>query len=135
MAFLNFYSDKYNPKPLPKYDLGTINFINTSHLMTDCWIVDSVASKHISKNTSFFSYIVECEPISIGLPNGTNLSVSMKGDVCVTPHITLHGVYYVSSFNINLPSVSKLTNFSNYVVNFIKSHVVVFDNVMKKTTG
>lgn len=129
-------SEKYNPKSLPKYDPSTINFINTSHSMSDCWIVDSSASEHISSNASFFSNIVECEPISIRLPNGTNLSISMKGDVCFTPHITsLHGVYYVPSFIVNLLSVSKLTTFSNYVVNFTKSHVVVLNKVMKRTTG
>lgn len=49
--------------------------------------------------------------------------------------ITIYDVYYSLSFNVNLLSVSKLTNFSNYMLSFTKSCAFIFDKVTRKIVG
>lgn len=129
------YNDKYNSKPLPKYDLGTINYATSNSHMSSSWIVDSGASEHISDNSQIFTTIHNCGPISNSLPNGDNLTVSMNGVVNVTPNITIHDVYLSLAFYVNLISVSRLTASSYYSFSFTDKHAFICDKVMKRIVG
>ena len=49
------------------------------------------------------------DPIPIRLPNGDSVHVSSSGSIDHTPALHLDNVFHVPSFNVNLMSVSKLT--------------------------
>lgn len=107
------YSDKYNPKPLPKYKgnsgSGTANSIFHGIYSHHYWIVDSGASEHLSGNAFLFKTLHKCKPFTISLSNGDQQLVSQRGDVSISPNIILESVYFIPSFQVNLLSVSKLT--------------------------
>ena len=129
------YSDKYNPKPLPKYNPGIICYASSKTHISNSWIIDSGASELISGNKNYFSSLYHCIPISIGLPNGNSLTVSMKGTVHINSSIIIDNVYFSSDFHVNLISVSKLTTISKFDISFTDGHAVLFDKVMMKEAG
>ena len=128
------YSDKYNPKPLPKYNPGIICYASTHHIMNS-WIVDSGASEHISGNKLYFSSLFTCVPISIGLPNGNSLTVSLKGTVHINSELCIHDVYYSPDFTVNLISISRLTSCTSLGVSFTNQNAVLYDNQMMREAG
>lgn len=116
------YSDKYNPKPLLKYEgIGTCHSIFSNSAKYDFWIVDLSASEHIIGNDSLFSHLHKCTNFIISLPTGDSQIVEYKGDISIIPEITLKDVYYIPSFHVNLLSVSKLCQipyFQTLVIQF-----------------
>lgn len=129
-----FYSEKYNPKP-NLHDSGTSNFIFNSHTSNNFWIVDSGASEHLSGNAFLFRNINSCDEISISLPNEMSQIVSSKGNVVISPIITLKDVYFAPSFNVNLLSINKLTTTDEFIIHFSKNHATIFDKVKMKDLG
>lgn len=129
------YSDKYNPKPLSKYNPSILNYATSHSHMHDFWLVDYGTSEHIFGNLQFFTTLHDCDPITIGLPNGDSLTVSMKGVVHVTPNITIHDVYYSHSFQVNLISVIELTASDTYSLDITNKHAFIFDKVMMRRAG
>lgn len=71
----------------------------------------------------------------MSLPNGDKQLVSKKGDVLVSPSITLSDVYFIESFSVNLLSFSKLTQGDSYNVQFSKNYTFIYDKVQIKVVG
>lgn len=93
------YSEKYNPKPFPKYkDSGIANSVLNNNFLNLYWIVDSGVSEHLSGNISFFQNLQKCKSFTISLPNGDKQVVSQKGNITISPSITLNDVYFIPSF-------------------------------------
>lgn len=61
--------------------------------------------------------------------------VSLCHDVLVASHTTLHNVYFIPSFNVNLLSISKMVQSNTYTIQFTKTFAYVIDKVKKKTVG
>ena len=90
----------------------------TSHATTalgrGVWIIDTGASTHMS-NT--FDFLDQPEPIHpllpVYLPDGTSQFVSHSGSIHLHPKLLLTDVLFLSSFQYNLISVSKLSASAN----------------------
>lgn len=102
--------------------------------LVDDWIIDSGASDHICSSLNWFHSYKKIQPISIRLPNGTNISAEYVGDVCLTESITLHGVLYLPMFAFNLISISRLTKPLNCCFSFFGESCLIQDS-SKKTIG
>lgn len=99
------------------------------------WILDTGATDHISFNLSAFNSYHNIVPISVTLPNGSQLSASISGSVKLTPSLTLHNVLYIPSFNVNLISVAKLSQSNNCSVQFNSNSCSIMQNPSMETIG
>lgn len=99
------------------------------------WILDTGATNHISFNLSAFTSYHNIVPISITLPNGSQLSASISGSVKLTPSLTLHNVLYIPSLNVNLISVAKLSQSNNCFVQFTANSCSIMQNPSMETIG
>lgn len=99
------------------------------------WILDTGATNHISFNLSAFTSYHNIVPISVTLPNGSQLSASISGFVKLTPSLTLHNVLYIPSFNVNLISVAKLSQSNNCFIQFTANSCSIMQNPSMETIG
>ena len=83
--------------------------INTSHISSYDWILDSGATDHMVLSIHFFTTITSSIQISVRLPNGDMVKVTHVGTIKVSATLTLEHVLYIPSFSFNLISISKLT--------------------------
>ena len=83
--------------------------INTSHISSYDWILDSGATEHMVHSIHFFTTITSSIQISVRLPNGDMVKVTHVGTIKVSATLTLEHVLYIPSFSFNLISISKLT--------------------------
>ena len=83
--------------------------VNTSHINSYNWILDSGATDHMVHSIHFFTSITSSVQISIRLPNGDMVKVTHIGTVKVSATLTLEHVLCIPSFSFNLISISKLT--------------------------
>ncbi|KAI5416685.1 hypothetical protein KIW84_041637 [Lathyrus oleraceus] len=74
-------------------------------------------------------------PISVTLPDGSQLSASISGSVHLTPSLVLHNVLYVSSFNVNLISIAKLSQNNNCSVQFNANSCSIMQNPSMEMIG
>ncbi|GJU12708.1 pyridoxal 5'-phosphate synthase-like subunit PDX1.2 [Tanacetum coccineum] len=73
------------------------------------WISDSGASDHMSPHLNLFITTKHLKkPIIVHLPDGTSKTVTIVGQVQLTPSLILTDVFYVPDFQLNLLSVGKL---------------------------
>lgn len=80
--------------------------VNTSHILSTNWILDSGATNHMVHSLNFFTSITSIVQISIRLPNG---------DMAKVTHI--ENVLFIPTFSFNLVSISKLIqNLSFYCI-------------------
>ncbi|GKB70266.1 pyridoxal 5'-phosphate synthase-like subunit PDX1.2 [Tanacetum coccineum] len=100
----------------------TLNVL-AKHLQLDLkidWIVDTGASDHMSPNLHLFHSIrVLKRPIKIRLPDGTSKWVEKVGHIRINSSLTLHNVFYVPDFKVNLLSVGKLLQTQSLIVVFL----------------
>ena len=72
---------------------------------------------------------------AINLPNGETARVSHTGNISLSPNLQLNNVLCVPSFNLNLMSISKLTNNLNCYVTFYPDSCVMQDLATGKMIG
>ncbi|GJW63602.1 copia protein [Tanacetum coccineum] len=73
------------------------------------WISDSGASDHMSPHLNLFITTKHLKkPIIVHLPDGTSKTMTIVGQVQLTPSLILTDVFYVPDFQLNLLSVDKL---------------------------
>lgn len=112
---------------------------NTYHCMhsssSGSWIIDSGATDHICSSVQWFHSYKKIIPITVRLPNGQCLVANHSGTIYFSPDFIVHNVLLIPEFSLNLLSVSKLCESSNYNVNFLKSQCVIHDKITMKMTG
>lgn len=94
--------------------------------------MDLGASEHVTTNASHFQSLHKCVQFPISLPTGETHYVQYKGDIIITLELTLQNVYYIPSFHVNLLSVSRLTAFDQYTVEFTKHSASIYDKVLTR---
>ncbi|KAL0320311.1 UNVERIFIED_CONTAM: hypothetical protein Sradi_5292600, partial [Sesamum radiatum] len=76
---------------------------------TRTWIVDSGATSHICGDVGLFYSVTKITtPINIHLPDNRITFATHRGDITLSPHLTLTNVLLVPRFSYNLLSVSQL---------------------------
>ncbi|GJX70984.1 hypothetical protein Tco_0308155 [Tanacetum coccineum] len=66
------------------------------------WVNDTGASDHMSPNLKLFiSTKTLKQPIIVHLPDGSFKTVTIVGEVQLTPHLILKDVFYVPEFQLN----------------------------------
>jgi hypothetical protein len=88
----------------------------------DTWILDSGASHHICNSVQWFHSYNAITPVPIRLPNGDHVFACFSGSIHFSPSFIITEVFCVPNFSINLMSVSKLVQKSNYSVAFHASY-------------
>ncbi|KAI5427590.1 hypothetical protein KIW84_032843 [Lathyrus oleraceus] len=80
------------------------------------WILDTGATYHISFNLSAFTSYKSIVPISVTLPDGSQLSASISGSVHLTPYLVLR-----NNPSMETIGIAELQN-GLYVINSTGSH-------------
>ena len=119
--------------------VGHLSTGNTSHCMhsssNSSWIINSGASDHICSSIKWFHSYKKIVPISVRLPNGQCLVASYSGTIHFFPDFIVHNVLLLPEFSLNLLSVSRLCESSNYNVSFLNSKCFIQDKVTLRMTG
>jgi len=97
------------------------------------WIMDRGASDHISCFAPAYNMLHTHD--FVGLPNEGEAEIHNVGSIKVSETITLEGVLHVPQFNVNLLSVSKLTQGLQCIVIFFDKFCVVQDMTTGRTIG
>ncbi|XP_009593383.2 uncharacterized protein [Nicotiana tomentosiformis] len=101
--------------------------------MSDTWIVDSGASRHLTYNKSIFLEIRPLYyPLLVALSNGYKVKVTEIDSVALTSQITLHKVLFVPAFKFNLIFISSMTTHLNSLIAFTASSCLLQDLSMKR---
>ena len=95
--------------------------VDTTHLCSTNWILDSGATEHMIHSLHFFTFVTSIVHFSVKLPNGDMAKVTHIGTVKLTFTFTLVNVLCIPSFSFNLVSISKLTQ-SSYCCCIFLSH-------------
>ena len=82
-------------------------------VFTNSWILDSGATDHIISDSKHFTKVEPSSIPHINLPTGSSASVTSTGTVNFNQDITLNNVLCFPSFQLNLMSVSKVTDSLN----------------------
>jgi hypothetical protein len=73
--------------------------------------------------------------LPIRLPNGDHALACFSGSIHFSPNFIISEVLCVPNFSINLLSVSKLVQVSNYSVSFHASYCTIQDQLSQKMIG
>ena len=101
--------------------------VNTSHINSYDWILNSGATNHMVHSIHFFTSITSSVQNSIRLPNGDMVKVTHIGTVKVSATLTLEHVLCIPSFSFNLISISKLTQNPSCCCIFLSHHYFLQD--------
>ncbi|KAJ0679937.1 putative transcription factor interactor and regulator CCHC(Zn) family [Helianthus annuus] len=93
------------------------------------WICDSGANQHMVKtDKDIFNCIDVSEyDLTVSHPNGTKAKVSKIGSIKLAKDVTLHDVFFVPTYNVNLLSVYKLAKDNQINVVFNESNCLLQD--------
>ena len=105
-----------------------------SHLNM-CWIIDNGAMDHVTSSAELLDPKMLPKTTTISLPDGGQAHIESIGSLHITPHIKLNDVLKVPQFQVNLLSVSKLTQTLQCIVMFFFYFCVVQDTTTRKTIG
>lgn len=111
MLSIRFSAHTHFPK-LPYHSLQYSVFssqIDTSHLDSSNWILNSGATDHMVHSFQLFTSITSIVHISVKFPNGDMAKVTHIGIIKLSFTLTLENVLWIPSFSFNLVSISKLT--------------------------
>ncbi|KAL2243773.1 UNVERIFIED_CONTAM: Retrovirus-related Pol polyprotein from transposon TNT 1-94 [Sesamum indicum] len=98
------------------------------------WIIDTGATNHVCANiASFHSFAKPATPHFIHLPDGSKSAVTYVGSVQLSDKITLHNVFFVPQFSVNLISVSQLCTHTSFQLLFTKESCFLQDQDSKKS--
>ena len=100
-----------------------------------CWIIDSGAANHVTSSTELLDLKNLHKITTISLPDGGQTHIKSISSLNISPHIKLDEVLKVSQFQVNLPSVSKLTWTFKCIVMFFSNFYVVQNTATRKTIG
>ncbi|XP_056695256.1 uncharacterized protein [Spinacia oleracea] len=119
---------------------GTISHsfnCTTTELSHDhLWIVDSGACDHMTFDENILTNIrVLIQPIKVGLPDGTQMTVEKIGDTVLSDDLVLHNVLLVKGFRHNLLSVGRLIEHTGILVTFTKTGYIFQDPSNSKKLG
>ena len=101
--------------------------IDTTHLCSTDWILDSGATDHMIHSLQFFTSVTSIVHFSVKLPNGDMAKVTHIGTVNLTSTLTLHNVLCIPSFSFNLVSISKLTQSPSCCCVFLSHYCFIQD--------
>ena len=102
------------PSTSLKFENNSLTFQNHTlsslqkSLSPDAWIIDTGASSHVCSDLAMFRELIPVSGVTVTLPNGTRVSITHTGTICITKTIILHNVLHVPDFKFNLISVSCL---------------------------
>ena len=99
------------------------------------WVLDSGANDHMTGELSLFSSPLTPVNQTVSIADGSSTCVHSKGDVCLSPHLTLSFVLHVPQLSFNLLSVSRLAKSYNCAVIFSPHHCLLQDLNSKKKIG
>ena len=100
------------------------------------WILDSGANDHMIGELSLFSSSLSPIAQTVRIADGSTIVyIRNKGDVSLSPHITLTSVLHVLNFAYNLLSVSRLTRDLDCVVLFSPHSCLLQDRISRKIFG
>lgn len=71
----------------------------------------------------------------VTLPNHTRISVSLCGDIRISPNLVLHDVLFVPQFKFNLLSVNALTDESKLNLSLCYDHDIIQEVAAQKMIG
>ena len=97
------------------------------------WVIDFVATDHITGNFSLFStFQSQFSPSTITLADGSQTCVLGSSTIFLTPSIPLSSVLSLTNFSFNLISVSKLTQALKCCVSFFPDYYLFQDLLTKQ---
>ncbi|XP_021860795.1 uncharacterized protein [Spinacia oleracea] len=100
------------------------------------WIVDSGACDHITYDESILTNIrVLIQPIEVGLPDGTQMTVEKLGDTVLSDSLILNDVLLVKGFRHNLLSIGRLIEHTGILVTFTRIGYTFQDPSSSKLIG
>ena len=100
-----------------------------------CWIINSGTTDHVTSSTELLDPKNLPRTPTISFPDGDQAHIESIGSLHITPHIKLNDVLKVPQFQVNLLSVSKLTQTLQCIVMFFFYFCVVQDTTTRKTIG
>ena len=93
--------------------------LNAKQVPSECWIIDSGASDHMTGDVSVFTTYTPCHNhLNIRIADGSLSKVAGIGSVAVTNTIILDSVLFVPKLDCNLLSVRKLTQDKKCIAKF-----------------
>nr|GFB04448.1 hypothetical protein [Tanacetum cinerariifolium] len=93
------------------------------------------ASDHMSPHLHLFHSIrVLKRPIKIRLPDGTSKCIKKVGHIRINSSLTLHNVFYVPDFKVNLLSVGEIASNSKPYCSFPSYYVCFLGSTKKALT-
>ncbi|XP_073271501.1 uncharacterized protein [Primulina huaijiensis] len=109
---------------------GQMGSLLLSHFPKVPWIIDTGANEHMVGDllTLQNSESIADSSGTVGLPNGSKVSISRASSVALTDSIMLRKVLQIPDFRFNLRSVSKLTKEHQCYVTFYP-HFCVFQDL------
>ncbi|XP_021853361.2 uncharacterized protein [Spinacia oleracea] len=100
------------------------------------WIVDSGACDHMTYDDTILTNIrTLTNPIKVGLPDGSQLTVDTIGDTALSNQLVLHNVLLVKDFKHNLLSVGRLIEHSGVQVLFTGTRYTFQDPASHELLG
>ena len=109
--------------------------VNTLHIGSTNWILDSGATNHMVHSLHFFKSITFSIQISVKLPNDDRVKVTHIGTVQVSASLLLENFLCILSFSFNLISINKLANNSSYCCIFLSNYCFLQDLQYWKMIG
>jgi hypothetical protein len=112
------------------YTAPSVNFGSSN-----CWILDSGATDHITSDSSLFLHSRPPHAPFVKLPNGSTIPINSTGTLSFNKDIALKDVLHVPSFQLNLLSASKITKSSNCCVILFPDFCALKDLATGKMIG
>ena len=98
-------------------------------------VLDSGANDHMTGELSLFSSLLTLVNQTVSIADGSITRVQSKGDVCLSPDITLTSVLHVPQLSFNLLSVSRLAKSHDCAVIFLPDRCLLQDLNSKRIFG
>ena len=112
----------------------SVSTVNTQ--VNRLWLLDSGVSCHIATHKDLFSTLHPLKiPPTVCLPDGNTCCPKFCGFVYIFPKITLHNVYLVPEFKVNLMSVSCLIHSSHLTLVFLPEKCLLQDPSTNQVVG
>lgn len=99
------------------------------------WIIDTGATDHIVSSPNFLNNLLPSHSTSVRLPNGAKVDIMFIGTTKISPNLSFSDVLCVSSFRVNLLSVSKITRSLNCSITFFLDFCILQDMATKRMSG
>ena len=87
------------------------------------WIIDSDASYHMTGQSQLFHlYLLSLGLNKVRIADGSFFPIAGKGEIALTPTLTLNFVLHVPKLSCNLFSINNFTQTNNCVAKFFPSY-------------